>query len=533
MYYTTRYFTKNAFAGIIGALVYTFNPLVYAHFAAGHYDLLNSYFLPPLFLFCYRYICKPTYTKSFLFLLFFVLNGLTSVLFFIFSSTVLLFFIPLCFLFALITSLEPKKYVSKLIKTLFIGMPLLPLLLYFSLPYLQFSIHEQVVRTLREGLFYASSPLDWLMSTPNNWLYGGLVHLIDPKRIINPASTDFYLYWEHTLFFNITPLILCILGINYFLKKTWKTLQTADIIFFLSFLIIIFVTLALTTSGGFAAAYQIMPMLKGVRVPTRFEYIFYVPFSLFVSYGILQLQKHKRFILIFCCILIAIFVENIQTNDFKQTSSIMSISKARKIVYAKLLNGKTTIHVPVAWNDNWKASVYLNWDTITGETMFNGNSGHFSLDHEELALQIDSNFGKEVLKKIAALKIDYVIIHKNLLDNKLMRAYKKQHSLISIGKVYEDNDVFIIDVKKYAYPIPLCDINKSFTIMPKNNTKDKSSSHQLILKNKDNCYFSSLYMNRYRTVSFYSNNKKNTAAAVFPVLISPFETVTITTNWSD
>jgi len=530
MYYTARYFTKNTLASIVGALIYTFNPLVYAHFTQGHYALLGSYFLPLVFLFCYTYIRKPTYAKSFLFSLVFTLNGLTSIYFFICSTTVLLFFIPLCFLFTLITSLEPKKYVFKLIKTLFVGVPLFSLLLYFSLPYLQFSIHEQVVRTINENLFFAGHPLDWLMSTPNNWLYGGLVHFIDPRRIINPPYTGFF-YWEHTLFLNITPIILCVLGVSYFLKKERTTSQTTNIVFFMSFIIILIMTFVLTTQGGFYVAYYIIPILKGIRVPSRFEFIFYVPFSLFASYGVMQLRRHKKFLIIVCLILTAIFIENIQINNFNQTSAVMDISQVRKNVYAKLLSGKTTIHVPVNWNDFGKASIYLNWDTITGETMFNGYSGYFPSDHEDLGSQIDATFGEEALKKLAALKIDYIIIHKNLLDNKLMNIYKKQFSLLSVGKVYEDNNVLIVDMKKYSYPITVCNFNKSFTVVSENNTEDRSSTHQLIIENKDNCYFPSLYSNRYRKLTFYNNNKKYVVSVKFPVLISPFESVTIAANY--
>lgn len=530
MFYTARYFTKNTLAGIIGGIIYAFNPLIYSHFTEGHYQLISPYFLPPLFLFCYTFIRKPTYTRSFLFSIFFTLNGLTSIYFLILSTTTLLFFIPACLLFTFVESAKRKKYLLKLAKNSIVGLPFLFLLLYFLFPYLQFSLHENAVRTINENLKYSGYSIDWLMSTPNNWLYGKLVHFIDPRRIINPPFTGFY-HWEHTLFLNIAPTILCFLGIKFLFTKIKKTSQTKNMVFLLSFMVIMIASYIFTTSSGAYLGYHFIPILKGIRAPSRFEFIFYVPFSLFAAYGILQLKRNKRFFMIFCFIFIAIFIENIQIDNFKQTSYVLNISKTHKETYAKLLKEKKTIHIPAYSADLGTGSTYLNWSTITGEIAFNGYSGHIPLDHVLLAWQVDNNLNEDAFKKILALKINYIIIHKKLLDNHSINSYKKRYPLYSVGKIHEDSDVLIIDMKKYKYPIYLCDINKNLNIIPDKNNTENSLTHKIILENKSNCYFPSLYSDRYRKVSYFKNNKKYTFSAKFPILISPLEKIEIEAHY--
>jgi hypothetical protein len=93
-YFCINYFVKKPAAALIGALVFTFNPVTFAHFP-GHVHLQNKLFLFPLFLSCYLFFVSPNLKKGFLLSLLFTLNFLTSLHFGAFSVLLLpLFALP-------------------------------------------------------------------------------------------------------------------------------------------------------------------------------------------------------------------------------------------------------------------------------------------------------------------------------------------------------------------------------------------------------------------------------------------------------
>ena len=60
--------------------------------------------------------------------------------------------------------------------------------------------------------------------------------------------------------------------------------------------------------------YEYIPFFKGIRAPTRFQYIFYVPFSLFVAFGYLFLKEKVKNVnlmkVLFLCFMAILFIEN-------------------------------------------------------------------------------------------------------------------------------------------------------------------------------------------------------------------------------
>jgi hypothetical protein len=62
-FYVINYFVKNKLASIIGAVVFTFNPITFVRFPV-HLDLLSKYFLPPMFFFCYQFLKKPQFKSA-------------------------------------------------------------------------------------------------------------------------------------------------------------------------------------------------------------------------------------------------------------------------------------------------------------------------------------------------------------------------------------------------------------------------------------------------------------------------------------
>ena len=530
MYYVSFFFTKNTVASIFSAIIYTFNPFMYAHWNAGHIFLLHRYFLPLLFLSAYQYFLKPDYKRSFLFFLFFTLNALTVTYFFIMTTTICIFILPI------LTSCgslgKQKEYWTTFLKTSLIGLCFLPLLGYFTLPYVTFSQKEGAVRTLSENIYFSARPLDWFLSTPDSLLYGKLSQTMEPIRMREEQSNSFN-YGEHTLFLNIVPIMLMLSGFLFFIQKLKKyTITKENIYFFIIFTTIFVLSYLLMSPDGFSLAYPLIPLLKGIRVPTRFEFILYIPFSLFVAYGIIFLQKYKKiYPFLIALLAILLFLENIHVKSYAETSpTIQKIQKDPKSnAYLSLVKHSNTLHVPITLNPVGAVSQYLNWSTFTQENIVNGYSGFYPEDWIYFLIPLDKKLDEPAFKKLLAIDVHYIIFHKNLLNAPAMKMYHSMYPLYAKGKVFEDDELLIVDLRKYHYTIPFCNISKNFSLIPKSQ-KLLTSQEQFTFKNNANCYLPSLFQNRYRSLSYYSNGKHYKISTTLPPVISPFEAVIITGN---
>jgi hypothetical protein len=139
------------------------------------------------------------------------------------------------------------------------------------------------------------------------------------------------------------------------------------------------------------------------------------------------------------------------------------------------------------------------------------------------------------LRDLLAIKTDYVIIHKDLLDVNEVKAYEKYRFLYKKGEIYNKNNIIIIDLKRYGFALNKCDFNKDFDkdleLASIKNT-DKNS-FILLLKNKSDCYLSNIYLDKYKKENFlmktlYGEQINRTVYFKLPVLIEPFEKVTLT-----
>ena len=162
-FYVFKKFLNAFFPSIIAATVFTFNPLTSAHFP-GHTHLLGKFFLPLIFLWGLYFFSKPTIKNAFFLGLFFTLNALSSINFFIISVP----FMVLLSLPYLIVNIYQKNFIY--FKNLCLsGLTLiifLPILMFFLLPYQQFSQKEGAIRTIDESIYYSAQPIDWFSPFP-------------------------------------------------------------------------------------------------------------------------------------------------------------------------------------------------------------------------------------------------------------------------------------------------------------------------------------------------------------------------------
>jgi len=515
MYYVVYYYTKNLIASLIASIIYAFNPLVSAHLQSGHIQLMGRYFLPLLFLFAHRYIFQPTYRHAALFWLVFTLNALTSIHFLLLASAVLLG-LPLAHL-VFTKAVFSKEYMLCLAKTSLVLVIFLPPLIYFNGPYMTFSRKEGVVRTLREGLFSAAYPLDWLLSTPDSFLYGQTARAIEPQRYPKETvgSRLSFNYAEHTLFLNIAPLALVSYGIWCFVRsKKSAEISRDKKLFLISCSIIMLLSIAFTSGQIFSIAYNIFPFLQGIRAPTRFVFMLYVPFAMFEGIAVASLANRKKsYAVIVCALIVILFIENRSGYRYEQTS-IQIKEYEKKTTQLAFLNGKQTFHLPYPIQ-NVTSGHYLNFASLTEENMLNGYSGYFPPDWSRLVLEINSHFNERALEKLAALDINFVIIHKDLLDKKQL------HDIANIqnkgATVYEDKKLVVLDVGKYGLKIKICKKDKDFFI--------KSVKEKILLTNLRNCYLSSKFEKRYSSIIIMKGGKVRRLEIKFPLLISPFEKI--------
>jgi len=550
-YYVLNYFVKNFYASVIGAAIFTFNTITFAQFPQ-HAYLFNRVFLPPLFLFAYKFFKQPNIKDAFLTGLFFTLISLTVIYYQIYTTFLLL---VLAGIFLLINIVRKNfSYIFRIVKNGMIFIIFIPILLYFNLPYLQFNGLESAKRSVDQNIYYSAVLADWFTAAPNNYLYKDMGHAFNEKRAALEEK-DFMYPEEHSLFLNFIPMLLFSAAIFYFfrrlapkdnlIKKFFASFTTSPIPLFTTILIITF----LMTFGPFYLGwnsytdgvkfpfyyfYHYLPFGQGVRVPTRFQFIFYLPFALFCAYGALYFFKNtKKFTIpLFIIILGLLVVENINTFSFDQRSYILPkverLSENGELIFLK---DKVTLHLPIIFPDFVVTEgVYHNWRVITNEKLVNMYSGYLPPEHIKLMMKLKEGVGLEDLKKLKAMGVNYLVMHRDLMDedyykNKVL----KYDEIYDKGVIFNKEDTKIIDLNKYDFFIKRCDFDKDLEINLSEAVVSGSSERIKVstIKNKSDCFYPSIYMDRYKDIDIYQNFIKITVQLKMPYLIEPYQEVVL------
>lgn len=512
-FYVINYFVKNKLASLAGAFIFTFNPQIITRFPQ-HIELLARFFLPLIILFAYQTFKKPNFKSAFFLWLALTLNSLSANYFQIFA----IIFLPVFAIPFLFSNLRKKnwQYFLDLIKVSLVGLIFVPVILYFNLPFWNFSIKEGVVRSIDESIFFSARINDWFAPTENSLLYGNwskyLFNFREPKDdrgILN--------YEEHTLFLGVLPIILFVLGLKPFLKQSFKS--PFLILLAVSFILTFGPYLSYQTDGfklPFYYLYQVLPLMKGFRAPGRFEYIFYIPFSLIATFGALWLIK-KRGIWIIGVIGVILILENFTIQDYSTRSGIFHKIDQIGLENISFLRSKKVLHLPVYTLDDadifGKNSVYANWLTKTHEIMVNGNSGYFPPDILALLYETDKDLNEQVLIKLSALKVDYIVIHKDLMTSGQLQKLQSQENLYIKGIVFNQFDTVIIDLAKLNLAPKICNLEQDFDIQIEGEKPFRS----VILTNKEDCYLPSIYEDRYREIKGVNVR--------LPIIIGPGEQI--------
>ncbi|MDD2822557.1 MAG: hypothetical protein PHQ59_00585 [Candidatus Daviesbacteria bacterium] len=545
-FYCINYLIKNErvpyfvskYASFIGALVYTFNPMTFAHFP-NHVNLMGRYFLPPLLLYGYLFFKKPETKTSLLFFLFFTLNALTSFHFMFFSNFALATY--LSFFFLLNFYKRNYAYFLSILKNSLFFILFIPLLAAFYLPYFNFVQKEKAAYDLQLLWSYSATLEDYLSPLSNNLLYKNLLPTNRTEKIPGGGYAD--ISEEHTLFINAIPLVLIILSLFFFIRSLFgrhKKENYSRLLLFVSFILVIVTTilafgpdLRLNSSQStnikmpFNYLIQWLPIFKGTRVPSRFQFIFYFPFSVLVAYGFMIIFRAKKHYVIPILILVTALLigENFNNFKFNSTSTVLR-EKAYIEQNFGFLNGKGTLHFPTLYLG--ETAKYLNFGTITHEKMINGYSGYTPPDWGSFMTAYKTSLEEEDLKKLNIIGIQYIIIHKDMLSKEQAQNLLRNQAIIQKGTIFDKNGIQIINLDNLVFDFKLCNFDYDFDFKLERRTSSANTGfYHLSIENQNDCYLTSTLQNRYRSKIVYQDDIKTTAYIRMPIVIAPFEKINI------
>lgn len=431
-FYCINKIVRNFAGSCIGAIIFAFNPLTFVHFP-GHVQLMQKYFLPFVFLFAVYYFSKPTLKHAFLFFLFFTLNALSSIYFELFSLILVFIILAVYFVYNLIR--KNKNYFLALLKSTFIAIPFLFILFYFNYPYVKFSQTSGIKRTLTENNANSGRIKSWLAPYNKSLIYSKLASA-------NQSS-------ESVLFLGVIPTILCIYGLIKIHRKDTKQ----HLLFFISTFLVL-VTTATFTFGPvvhqniylpYYLVYKFFPLFEAVRAPSRFQFIFYVPFAIFAAYGTKYLVKRvgKRKNLIFFGIITLLLLENLNRlnfNDQKPMFLTVTNYQKEKTKIISLLKNKITLHLPVKPSGREDSEAqYLVWPILTNEKIMNGYSGFRPKQTDDLLDNVNRQITESKLKEFKKINLNYIILHKQL--------FKTTLPTVNLPVVFQDSNIIILKLK--------------------------------------------------------------------------------------
>ena len=307
---------------------------------------------------------------------------------------------------------------------------------------------------------------------------------------------------EHTLFINTVPSILALVSLFFFIKALRKRNEKEGkdrLLLSVSLLtLIVSVILSFGPNFSFSANqggsiklpfhYLMLwlPIFKGIRVPSRFQFIFYIPFSILVAYGsmIIFRTKKRHFLLILISLTTLLIVENLNRFNFDSTSSILKEKEYIERNFG-LLNGKGTLHFPPGYL--FDEARYLNFGTVTYEKMINGYNSYMPPDWFSFMAAYKTSLEENDLKKLNAIGIQYVVIHKDLLSKQQSQNLSGNQAFLQKGTIFDKNGIQVVNLDNLAFDIKLCSFDKDFDFILKQRSSFNINFYRLNIENKSDC----------------------------------------------
>ncbi len=433
MFLLVYHLTKNYSASILASLTYTFAPFKILRMLI-HLNIVSGQWLPFVFLYLEKFFEEKNLKNIILFSLFFILQSLTSLHYFVFLLvSVFVFFIIKIFLNRQILD---KDFFKKIFISFFL---IFIFLLPIFLPY--FQIKEGSIGKAWEIAFYTPSLKDYLRV----W------YLLEKKELINNL--------EKFVFIGFVPLILLILSIFIFKKIKKENLIIYGVIGLIGFLLSLGPLIKIKEGYifGFYLPFLFIPGFNQIRAVSRFSILLFFGLSIIFGLALAHLFKKeilKKFLFFFLSILFLFEIFFISLNLVKLIR--IPVGKEIPEVYQWLKKEKedfAILELPIAFKEQLPYlyaldinSFYQYFSIYHWKKLVNGDSSYYPNSYLE-RVKIFLNFPDEKsIKLIKELKIKYIILHYDLIPEKEMMENKiHQWPELSLKNVF-GND-FLYEVK--------------------------------------------------------------------------------------
>lgn len=507
-FYSSYYFIKDRIGSIFTALIYTFAPMFLARFEIGHYEYLQRYFIPPLFVSFFIFLNNPRIKTGFLFYVFLTLSFLTNLQLSIFSIINLLFI----FLLYILSKLKKKElfiWIKNVIKYSFLySILFFPILFFIYRPYLNMSNKEKIIRPLNDVYNYGVELKDFI-STSNHGLFLKLYRIL-PIKIITSQSAD------SVLFPGVIALSLFLYSV---INKNKKTK-----FFKIIFLIIIFIDIILALGPyiifndkvikfPYFYLYKYYFLLKASRTPGRIIITTMFFFSIFIGWIIKDIQKIRNrykyiIILILFFLMVIEYKEPILLN--KNTLDFPKINISDKKILFFPLN-----------KDDGRNAVYSIYAIKSKSTIVNGYIGSHFDDYyfleKELSRGVLSDRWFRILK---TLNLDIIIFNNNYINNSYINIINSNHKEKII---YRDKDWLFLDLHKFKNEDCFDNLKENLIFEPKiiRPTNDKYIFDISVI-NASECNKKFFFEDRYLPIDFEIINKSRVIKGVTYLTLFPY-----------
>jgi hypothetical protein len=464
MYLLCFRFTKSTLGSLIGAVIFVFNPFLFAHFP-DHLALICLVFIPLIFLYTEKVIASPTGKNVFILCLLLILQLTASLYYFAFLSVSL----PIYFLVRARQCKRNFKFFLNF-RTILIGFLFMGTILMLTLTYkntLSSKIEGRSISKIDQ--YFSAWPSDLLFTPEANLLYGGVKNSLVktfPSLINNVNSAEKNLFW------GIVPTILFILSFKYTRKsqsgKIWKLCLFLLILNF-SFMLGPYIHFSKTFEipGSYLLLYNFDPVFGFVRAVSRFGIFVFFFLGLISALTVWKFStinfffRRKILIVLLLTLLIMEYwnkpldyqmLDN-PTRDFYQfLNNQPQIRVIVELPIGNVLPQDNPVYGRFARSE-LNDSRYLVPATIYhNKILLNGYSGYLPSEYSRRAQVLTLNFpNKESLIAIRRWGVDAIILNrtefKTVLDyNNIGRALIS----LKVPLLVSTNDLALFDLTKVS-----------------------------------------------------------------------------------
>jgi hypothetical protein len=270
--------------------------------------------------------------------------------------------------------------------------------------------------------------------------------------------------------------------------------------------------------------YRFLPVFQALRVPARMFYMVLPALTFLGALGfdaIFSRSKLRWFA--FGVLVIILGTEAKLAGNFAdRPAQAVVAERVAKSAFGAKLAGSHTLHLPV-YAPKTRLTVALSWLPYTNELSFNGYSGYFPPDWLKLADSFTRKLDGTNLAVLKALDFDYVILHRRELKQQQLLMEKQTLKRFGFKKVYEDDDVYIYDLKTGQTDTKICQTHQA----PLIEFRGLSISQKPVwkLNNTDACLWVNPNPGVFKTGFVYYSGLENSAkfsvSFKLPLYVSP------------